>query len=64
MGEDLLLIKQARASGGFFFLPTRTVYTSTRRFDTVGYWRLFFRWTFVSMLPARLRKPFGYEIIR
>ena len=64
MGEDLDLISRARESGDFFFLPTRTVYTSTRRFETVGYWRLFFRWTFVSVLPARLQKSFGYEIIR
>jgi glycosyltransferase involved in cell wall biosynthesis len=64
MGEDLLLIKRARESGDFFFLPTRTVYTSTRRFDTVGYWTLFFQWTVVSVLPARLQKLFGYKIIR
>ena len=64
MGEDLLLIKQAMQSGAFFFLPTRTVYTSTRRFDTVGYWRLFARWTFVSLLPARVQKSFGYDIVR
>jgi cellulose synthase/poly-beta-1,6-N-acetylglucosamine synthase-like glycosyltransferase len=64
MGEDLLLIQQARRSGKFFFLPTRTVYTSTRRFDTVGYWSLFFRWTFVSILPPRQQKKFGYKVVR
>jgi glycosyltransferase involved in cell wall biosynthesis len=64
MGEDLQLIKQACRFGKFFFLPTRTVYTSTRRFDAVGYWRLFFQWTFVSMLPARRQKEFAYKIIR
>lgn len=64
MGEDLQLIKRARESGDFFFLPTNEVFTSTRRFDTVGYWRLFVRWTFVSVLPARLQKLFGYDIIR
>ncbi|EUA85216.1 putative glycosyl transferase [Mycobacterium ulcerans str. Harvey] len=36
IGEDLLLIKQARKLGKFFYVPTDTVYTSTRRFDTVG----------------------------
>jgi glycosyltransferase involved in cell wall biosynthesis len=64
MGEDLQLIKQACRSGKFFFLPTRTVYTSTRRFDAVGYWKLFFQWTFVSILPAQRQKEFGYKIIR
>src|SRR6185437_4470960 len=64
MGEDLLLIKQARKSGRFFFLPTRTVYTSTRRFDTEGYWAIFFQWNFVALLPPRLQKRFGYKITR
>ena len=64
MGEDLLLIKQALKSGAFFFLKTRSVYTSTRRFDTVGYRTLFFQWTIVSVLPPRQQKWFGYKIIR
>jgi glycosyltransferase involved in cell wall biosynthesis len=64
MGEDLRLIKEARRSGKFFFLPTRTVYTSTRRFDTVGYWSLFLQWTFVSVLPPQRQKAFSYKAIR
>lgn len=64
MGEDLQFIKRARESGDFFFLPTEAVFTSTRRFDTVGYWRLFVHWTFVSFLPQRLQILFGYDIIR
>jgi glycosyltransferase involved in cell wall biosynthesis len=63
-GEDLLLTRQARKSGKFFFLPTRTVYTSTRRFDAVGYWTLFFQWTFVAVLPPRLQQHFGYKVSR
>jgi glycosyltransferase involved in cell wall biosynthesis len=64
MGEDLLLIRQARKFGKFFYLPTRTVHTSTRRFDAVGYWRLLFHWGFVEILPLRQRKKFGYQVIR
>jgi glycosyltransferase involved in cell wall biosynthesis len=64
MGEDLLFIRQARKSGKFFFLPTRTVYTSTRRFDTEGYWKLFLQWTLVAILPKRQQKEFGYKVIR
>jgi glycosyltransferase involved in cell wall biosynthesis len=64
MGEDLMFIRQARKSGKFFFLPTRTVYTSTRRFDTVGYWKLFFQWSFVAILPKRKQKEFGYKVVR
>lgn len=64
VGEDLLLIRQARKSGKFFFLWTSTVYTSTRRFEAVGYWKLFLRWSFVAILPTRQRKAFGYKLIR
>jgi glycosyltransferase involved in cell wall biosynthesis len=64
MGEDLLLIRQARKSGKFFFMWTDTVYTSTRRFDAVGYWKLFLQWTFVAILPKWQRKVFGYKAIR
>lgn len=42
MGEDLLPIKQARAFRKFSYLPTHTVHTSTRRFDAMGYWTLFY----------------------
>jgi glycosyltransferase involved in cell wall biosynthesis len=64
MSEDLLFIKQARKSGKFFYLPTRTVHTSTRRFDAVGYWTIFSHWTFFAIVPLRLRKKFGYNVIR
>jgi glycosyltransferase involved in cell wall biosynthesis len=63
-GEDLLLIQQARRSGKFFFLPTRAVYTSTRRFDALGYWPLFFQWTFVSLLSPQRQQRFGYKVVR
>lgn len=64
MGEDLLMIAQARKHGKFFFFPTQTVYTSTRRFDKVGYWSLFFYWIFVAVLPPRLQKKFTYKVVR
>lgn len=64
MGEDLLLIKQARKRGGFFFLPTRTVYTSTRRFEAVGYLKLYLQWASFEILPRRLQKRRDYRVIR
>ncbi|WP_232022039.1 glycosyltransferase [Mycobacterium basiliense] len=64
MGEDLLLIKQARKLGKFFYVPTPTVYTSTRRFDSVGYWRLYFQWASFEILPRRLQKRRGYKVVR
>ncbi len=64
MGEDLLLIKQARKFGKFFHLTTRTVFTSTRRFDEMGYWKLAARWSFVGALPRRYQAKFGYKPVR
>jgi glycosyltransferase involved in cell wall biosynthesis len=64
MSEDLLLINEARKSGKFFYLPTRTVHTSTRRFDDLGYWTLFFQWTLLAFVPMRRRERFGYKVIR
>ncbi|WP_422747458.1 glycosyltransferase [Mycobacterium sp. WMMD1722] len=64
MGEDALLIRRARRTGGWFYLPTRSVHTSTRRFDADGYWRIFFRYWFFSLLPVRYWKAFDYRVIR
>lgn len=63
-GEDLHVIGQARAFGKFFFMRTKSVYTSTRRFEKVGWWKILFLWTFVAVLPERLQKNFGYDVVR
>jgi glycosyltransferase involved in cell wall biosynthesis len=64
MGEDALLIRRARKTGRWFYLPTRSVHTSTRRFDADGYWRIFFRYWYFSLLPVRYWKAFDYRVIR
>ena len=62
--EDGDLTDQALAHGRFFFMPTRAVSTSTRRFDTHGWWRTFFYWTLVDRLPKSLRKKMTYGVVR
>lgn len=64
IGEDLDVIAQARRFGPFFFMWTRAAYTSTRRFEKLGWWRVFFHWVFVGMLPIRLQRRFTYKVIR
>lgn len=64
MGEDLKFIKDAKKFGKFFFLQTKTVGTSTRRFEQVGWWKLFFQWNFVANLPLFLQKKFDYKVTR
>lgn len=64
MGEDIVLIKTAMKKGSFFFMPTKSVFTSTRRFDQEGWWKIFFSWTFVAMLPPALKRRFDYKVVR
>ena len=64
IGEDLHVMRQAMKQGGFFFMQTRSVSTSTRRFEQEGWWRILFRWTFVGLLPPKLQQRFTYKIVR
>jgi glycosyltransferase involved in cell wall biosynthesis len=64
MAEDLKFIKDARKFGKFFFFSTKEVLSSTRRFEQVGWWKLFFQWTFVGILPKFLQKKFIYKTTR
>lgn len=64
MGEDLKFIKEALKYGKFFLLKTKTVYTSTRRFEQSGWWWIFFQWVFVASLPISWQSKFNYKITR
>ncbi len=64
MNEDLHLILDALKYGKFFFMPTRSVHASTRRFDKEGYWKMFFSWTVIANLPKRLQPRFSYKVVR
>lgn len=64
MGEDLKFLKDAQKFGKFFFLDTNEVYTSTRRFEKFGWWKLFIYWNIPPLLPNFLKKRFVYKVIR
>lgn len=64
MGEDLLVIAQARAHGKFFFMWTRNMFTSTRRFDKLGWLYISFYWIYVALLSDKKKKEFQYDVIR
>lgn len=64
MGEDLKFIKEALKYGKFFLLKTQAVFTSTRRFESSGWWRILFQWVFVASLPISWQKKFGYKVTR
>ncbi|RJQ35577.1 glycosyltransferase family 2 protein [Candidatus Parcubacteria bacterium] len=63
-GEDLHVIAQARHFGKFFFMRTKNVFTSTRRFEQLGWWYVFFTWTFVAALPEKWQRHFTYKVVR
>ncbi len=64
MGEDLKFIKDARKYGNFFFFDTRSVYSSTRRFEQIGWVTIFFQWTIVANLPFFFQKKSKYKVVR
>lgn len=63
-GEDISMIRQAQAHGKFFFMWTKNVSTSTRRFDILGWWYIMFYWTFVAILPQQWQRRFSYDEVR
>ena len=63
-GEDLHVIAKARRHGKFFFMWTRSAFTSTRRFEKVGWLSSRSIWTFGAFIPQRLQRRIGYEIVR
>jgi len=50
LGEDLQFIKDLRKFGKFFYFPTRHVLTSVRRFEQIGWTKLFLKWTWDSIV--------------
>lgn len=64
MGEDLRVIEGARKYGKYFFFHTKSVYTSTRRFDKEGWIKILLLWVFVALLPQSRQRRFEYKITR
>lgn len=50
LAEDLKFIKDLLPFGKFFYINTDTVLTSTRRFDEVGWLRLFITWNWDALV--------------
>ncbi|HEV3244788.1 MAG TPA: glycosyltransferase [Candidatus Paceibacterota bacterium] len=62
--EDIHMIQQALPHGKFFYLWTKNVATSTRRFEKLGWWYVLFYWVFVALLPEKWQQHFTYEAAR
>ena len=55
MGEDLKFIDELLHYGKFLYLDTDNVLTSTRRFDRVGWFRLFIEWNWHALVIAKTK---------
>ncbi|MEI6058632.1 MAG: glycosyltransferase [archaeon] len=64
VGEDYKILKDASKIGKFFFLKTNQVETSTRRFDQIGWTKVFTIWVLGAILPYKLKKKLDYPVIR
>lgn len=64
IAEDQKILKDLRRHGDFFFLETKQVETSTRRFDEVGWTKLFLKWMFETLLPEKHKRTIEYSTIR
>ncbi len=62
--EDVTLIKKMKKLGKFFYIPTKTVSASARRFQKVGGLRLLFEWAYIGILPYNSKIKRGYDVVR
>lgn len=62
--EDLTFISECRRYGRFFYIPSDQVATSTRRFEAQGYLKQSLKWLFEALMPMRMKRKRGYDVIR
>ncbi|NOX15718.1 MAG: glycosyltransferase [Epsilonproteobacteria bacterium] len=62
--EDLKFVKTMLIFGNFFFLNTKQVATSTRRFRQDGYFKTLFYWNIQALTPEKLKKHKPYSTVR
>ena len=62
--EDVALVHAAQRHGPTFYMWTRSVSTSTRRFDQVGWLRMIALWIRIMPLSDRAQRRFSYDVLR
>lgn len=64
LAEDLQFIQDGLTYGKFLFFDTDTVLTSTRRFEKIGWTRLFLKWNYDVLLWKLKKVTHDYPVIR
>lgn len=62
--EDLHYGKNLAKIGRYFFMPTKSVVSSARRFETKGYFKMFVINLIIGILPKSFNRNKGWEVIR
>jgi uncharacterized protein (TIGR00661 family) len=62
--EDIKFIRDIETFGNFFFMDTKEVFTSTRRFRKEGYFKTFFTWNVQALTPRSLKIQKKYSSVR
>ncbi len=62
--EDTKLVKQCQKTTRFFFLGTKNVFSSTRRFVRKGWFRQLFIWIYFHFQTEEKKKKISYEVTR
>jgi len=62
--EDLHYGKDLSKIGKYFFMPTKNVVSSARRFENKGYLKMLFFNLMVGILPKKINYSKGWEVIR
>jgi glycosyltransferase involved in cell wall biosynthesis len=62
--EDTMLLHQCEARSKYFFLPTKKVFSSTRRFETNGWIRQLIQWIHYASASYEKKKNIQYEVLR
>jgi len=62
--EDVRYARDLSKHGKYFFMKTKNVLTSARRFEQKGYLRMFFLNIYYGILPKKINKKNKWEVIR
>ncbi|MBO8131844.1 MAG: glycosyltransferase family 2 protein [Candidatus Marinimicrobia bacterium] len=62
--EDTYLLKECKKYGEYFFFKTKKVFSSTRRFERVGWIKQLFIWIYMATRSYEKKKQIKYPVLR
>jgi hypothetical protein len=62
--EDTMLLRACKSRSKYFFLKTRQVYSSTRRFEKNGWIGQLAQWLYYATRSYEKKKTIEYQVIR